>query len=148
MPNHFHLLLHESADGGISTFMNKLGTAFSMYMNTKYQRTGPLMCRPFRSRHIDSDEYFRWVFAYIHLNPVELVQPDFKSKGIIDHSYVKAFLEKYPYSSYPDHMLSEREESAILTPNDEVKALLKDTGTVRDLEEVLHAQENREFKYV
>ena len=65
MPNHIHLVAREKAPGGISKFMLKLMTAYSMYFNTKYERSGPLFTRPFRSKHVDSDEYFRWLFAYV-----------------------------------------------------------------------------------
>lgn len=135
MPNHIHLILRESSEGGISAFMGKLGTAFSMYMNMniRHHRTGPLMCRPFRSKHIDSDEYFRWVFSYVHLNPVELVQADFKEKGMGDFAKVKGFLEQYPYSSYIDHLVGAREETAILAEDKEAKALLRDSNSLRSL---------------
>jgi len=43
MPNHFHLLLRETEEGGISAFMGKLLTAYSMYFNKKYKRTGGLL---------------------------------------------------------------------------------------------------------
>lgn len=104
MPNHFHLLIHEKIEGGISTFMSKLSTAYSMYINIKYNRTGTLMCRPFRSQHIDSDEYFRWCVSYIHCNPLEL------NSGASD----RTFLRTFKYSSFPDYFLTERDEATIL----------------------------------
>ena len=42
MPNHFHLLLREKKQGGISLFMQKIITAYTMYFNKKYERTGSL----------------------------------------------------------------------------------------------------------
>ncbi len=33
MPNHFHILIKEKIDGGISMYMRKLMTSFSMYFN-------------------------------------------------------------------------------------------------------------------
>jgi len=134
MPNHFHLLLREKIDGGISVFMAKFSTAFSMYINTKYNRTGPLMCRPFRSKQVDDDDYFRWLFSYIHLNPVELVQPDFKEQGITHSSKTQAFLNTYPFSSYVDYFIGNREETHILTFDREVQSLVKENGSVRELE--------------
>jgi len=114
MPNHFHLLLSEAVPGGISTFMSRLLTSYSMYMNKKYDRSGPLMCRPFRAKHVDSDEYMRWLIAYIHLNPLELEQPDVKEQGIANISAAQAFLAEYPYASYRDYFAAERDESRIL----------------------------------
>lgn len=36
MPNHFHLVLKEIVEDGITTFMQKLGTAYAMYFNARY----------------------------------------------------------------------------------------------------------------
>ena len=39
MPNHFHILITERIEGGISTFMQKLSTAYAMYYNKKYENS-------------------------------------------------------------------------------------------------------------
>ena len=118
MPNHFHLLLREKKEGGISAFMGKLLTSYSMYFNTKYQRSGPLMCRPFRSRHIDSDEYLRWVFAYIHLNPLESLEPAWKENGLQNSQRASEHLRSYVHSSYQDYFHGYRKASRILSRED------------------------------
>src|SRR3989338_11478806 len=51
MPNHFHILITQMEDKGISKFMQKLSTAYSMYYNKKYQRTGGLFEGKFKSEH-------------------------------------------------------------------------------------------------
>lgn len=114
MPNHIHLLVEEIREKGISKFMLKLMTAYSMYFNIKYERSGALFTRPFRSRHIDTDEYLRWVFAYITLNPIQLFQNDWREVGI--HDLVKAikFIREYSYSSFWDYFVDARPESHIL----------------------------------
>ena len=73
MPNHFHLLLKDlSEEGdGISRFMQKLGTAYTMFFNTSRERTGNLFVKPFRSKHIKDDEYLKRVTQYIPFNPIE-----------------------------------------------------------------------------
>ena len=38
MPNHYHLILRQIKDKGISTVMHKIGTGYSMYFNKKYER--------------------------------------------------------------------------------------------------------------
>ena len=129
MPNHFHLLVYEKELGGTTTFMRKLLTSYSMYMNKKYDRTGPLMCRPFRAKHVDSDEYFRWLIAYIHANPIELHDKEWKDKGIKDVVATKEFLGTYRFSSYHDYFIQERDETSILN-----KASLP--ITIDDLEDV------------
>lgn len=137
MPNHIHLLIHERTEGGISSFMGKWGTAFSKYMNTKYERSGPLMCRPFRSRHVHDDAYLRWLFAYIHLNPIELQQSDFKERGIKNARQAKKYLENYRYSSYCDYFVGERDESRILANDEDIQAIISENNSIRELESLL-----------
>jgi len=141
MPNHLHLLLRESVEGGISAFMGKLGTAYAMFVNTKYERTGPLMCRPFRSKHVDNDDYFRWVFAYIHLNPGSLLS-EFSQKGSKSSSTdLDRFLREFAYSSFPDYVVGERDESAILTKNEDIHSLLREARTIAEMVKVYNDME-------
>lgn len=101
MPNHFHLLIREKRKGGISSFMQKLTTSHSMYFNKKYGQTGSPLEKPFRAKHVDSDEYLNYLFAYIHLNPVKVFDPEgWGSKRIKNPSQAKSFLDNYRYSSY------------------------------------------------
>lgn len=114
MPNHFHLLVREKIDGGISIFIQKLLTAYSKYFNKKYERTGTLFEGPFRATHADRDEYLKYLFAYIHLNPVKLIDKNWKENGIADRAAAKKYLENYPYSSHLDYIGKERNERKIL----------------------------------
>lgn len=114
MPNHFHLVVRARDTAGISRFMLKLLTGYSMYFNTKYERSGPLFVRPYRSRHVDSDEYLRWLLSYVHLNPLELHQVDWKENGVQDMDAAGTFLRNYRYSSFGD-TLEERPSRTILT---------------------------------
>lgn len=100
MPNHFHLLLYEHAEGGITKFMSKVLTAYAMYFNTKYKRSGPLFVRPFRSSHISNESYYLYIFSYIHLNIISLVQSDWEGKGIKDKSKAEDFIKNYKYSTF------------------------------------------------
>jgi len=114
MPNHFHILIKEKVDGGISTFMKKLLTSYSMYFNRKYHRTGSLFEGLFKARHLDYDQYLKYQFAYIHLNPISLIEPAWKDKTIFDREKAKDFLKEYLYSSYSDYCGNERPQNNIL----------------------------------
>lgn len=133
MPNHIHLVVRERGAGGISKFMLKLMTAYSMYFNKKYERSGPLFTRPFRSKHIGSDDYLRWVFAYVHLNPLELLQKDWKERGVANPSAATAFMHGYRYASFRDYFGDARPESCIL----ERTALPFDTSLMKGVDELL-----------
>lgn len=114
MPNHFHILIRERTEGGVTTFMKKLGTGYSMYINKKYDRTGGLFEGRFKARLVDSDEYLKYLFAYIHLNPVSLVDSSWKEKRLLNKKQTQKYLDTYSYSSYSDYMGTEREEGLIL----------------------------------
>ncbi|MBI3634185.1 MAG: transposase [Candidatus Yonathbacteria bacterium] len=117
MPNHFHLLVREKRDGGITKFIQKLLTAYSMYFNKKNNRTGSLFESEFKAKHIDSDEYLKYNFAYHHLNPIKLIDSKWKENGIANREVAKEFLTKYVYSSYLDYQGVDRPESNILNPD-------------------------------
>lgn len=99
MPNHYHLLLKETIEGGITKFMQKLGTAYTMYFNEKNIRTGNLFVKPFRSLHVDTDRYFQYLINYIHCNPAELFEPRWKKGEIKNMELLIEKLQSYPYSS-------------------------------------------------
>ena len=115
MPNHFHILLKEKSDTGTSAFMQKLQTGYSMYFNTLHERTGKLFEGVFHAEHVDDDGYLEYLYHYIHLNPVKLLDPQWKERGIRDVRATKKYLDQYNHSSYRDYFHKEtRREGAIL----------------------------------
>lgn len=114
MPNHFHILITGIEEDGISKFMQKLTTAYSMYYNKKYERTGGLFEGKFKSEHADRDNYLKYLFSYIHLNIVKFIQKDWKEKGIRDKEKVLKYLKSYKYSSYLDFISEDRVQNKIL----------------------------------
>lgn len=103
MPNHFHLLIKEKRAGGISEFMKKISTGYSMYFNKRYERTGRLFEGTFKSVHANNDEHLKYLFAYIHLNPIKLIDPFWKENGIKDKNTASSFLKGHSFSSYLDY---------------------------------------------
>jgi putative transposase len=67
-PNHFHLILKQEIDNGISEFMKRLGGGYTKYINHKYERSGFLFQGKFKSIHIDSNEYLLYLSAYVNEN--------------------------------------------------------------------------------
>lgn len=104
MPNHFHLILQQIVAGGITKFMRKLGTGYTMFFNIKYERSGVLFQGKFKSILIDMDKYMLHLSRYIHLNPIELIQPNWKQEGIKDYNKVEYFLKGYRWSSLLDYL--------------------------------------------
>src|SRR3989344_8034371 len=66
--NHYHFVLEQIVDGGISEFIKRLAGGFTKYFNAKYDRTGVLFQGKFKANHIDSNEYLLHASAYVNLN--------------------------------------------------------------------------------
>lgn len=113
IPNHFHLLVREKQDNGISVFLKKLSTGYAMYVNKKNERSGNLFQGRFKAELADKDEYLKYLFAYIHLNPVKLIEPFWKERGIKDIKKAKEFLANYKWSSYQAY-IDEKKVNPIL----------------------------------
>lgn len=121
MPNHFHIILisprqdlGEIYDNPIAKFMQKVLTSYSMYFNKKYKRTGSLFEGKFKSKHIGEENYFNYIFSYVHLNPIKLIQSDWKENGIQDIKRSTEYLHKFKYSSFQDYLNISRKESKII----------------------------------
>jgi len=67
-PNHFHILLRQDGEMGISKFMHRIGVGYTMYFNKKYKRNGALFQGAFKSKHVESNEQLLYVSAYVNLN--------------------------------------------------------------------------------
>src|SRR3990170_2021131 len=78
MPNHFHILIYEKIEGGISKYMLKLMTGYSMYFNKKYKRTGKLCEGVYKSIHANSDNYLKYLFSYPYSSLKEYMNLKFK----------------------------------------------------------------------
>jgi len=66
--NHFHLMLEQLADGGISEFMKRVGIGYTKYFNAQERRSGVLFQSKFKAVHVDSNEYLLRLNSYINLN--------------------------------------------------------------------------------
>ena len=67
-PNHYHFILRQLVENGISEFMKRLSGGYTQYFNLKRKRDGALFQGKFKSSHIDSDEYLLHASVYVNLN--------------------------------------------------------------------------------
>ncbi|MCX6713711.1 MAG: transposase [Candidatus Vogelbacteria bacterium] len=131
MDNHFHLLLKEIKDGGVSTFMHKLATSYTMYFNKINERKGSLFESNFNAKHLDDDNYLKCTFAYIHLNPIKIIDKNWKEEGVKDIKKAKEFLNKYYYSSYLDYKNTGRSIDLIIK-KDSMPEYFQDNKEIED----------------
>src|SRR3989344_3225041 len=69
MPNHFHLLLYQITEDGVTKLMRRVITGYVMYFNNRYQRVGSLFQGRYKASRINADTYLHHISRYIHLNP-------------------------------------------------------------------------------
>ena len=104
MPNHFHLMLRQLVDGGITKFMQKLGTGYANYFNTKFKRTGALFQGKFKAKLLTRESHFLYLPQYIHFNALDLCGEKWREGKVRNVDAAIKFLAKYRWSSYPDYI--------------------------------------------
>jgi len=104
MPNHFHLLVQQLVDGGVTGFVKNLANSYTRYFNTRHERIGALFQGAFKARLIETDEYLLQVSKYIHRNSYSLLQWKNKMYPYSSYRYY-LFLDKHPFCD-PSYILS------------------------------------------
>lgn len=66
--NHFHLILKQLVDNGISNFMHKVGTSYTNTFNKKNNRSGALFQGTYKAKHIKNNDYLLWLVGYVNGN--------------------------------------------------------------------------------
>ena len=103
MPNHYHLIVRQSVDKGITYFMKKIGDSYVGYFNEKYQRKGlgSLFQGAFKAVHVSENDQLLNLVSYVFANPVGILEYDWK-EGIEQPQQAIDFLNTYRWSSYLD----------------------------------------------
>ena len=103
MPNHYHMLVSELEEGGMSLFMRKLNMGYAKYFNKKYERSGVLWQGTFKKVLIQRDAHFMYIPYYIHLNPLDMAFPLWRTGRIQNTKKALNYLQKYRWSSFMDY---------------------------------------------
>lgn len=98
MPNHYHFLLKQVQEKGISQFISNFQNSFAKYFNTKNDRHGSLFQNPFKGKRVETSEQLIHISRYIHLNPV--------TSYIIEYEK----LHTYPWTSFPVYVIADNNE--------------------------------------
>lgn len=97
MPNHYHFLMRQEVDGGITRLFHRLMTSYAMFFNKKYGRDGHLCSASFKSKHVTNEAHLEHLIRYIHQNPLGL------TKQSTDRDPI-TFLRQYPWSSFSAYL--------------------------------------------
>ena len=84
--------------------MQKLGTGYTMYFNQKYERVGSLFQGRFKAVAVLKEKHLLYLPFYIHLNCLDLIEPDWRNGKIENFKKAINFLESYHWSSYLDYI--------------------------------------------
>ena len=103
MPNHFHLLLVEETDGGITEFMKRLGNGYTKYFNIKNKRSGYLFQNTAKMILLENDQQFLYIPYYLDMNILDTGFQNWKEVGIKDTKKAIDFLNNYKWSSFTDY---------------------------------------------
>lgn len=114
MPDRFHLLLREERSNGISRYMQKVGTSYSMYLNASRKRSGNIFVKPFRSQHVHKHLRAEHVVQYIHLDAADLFEDEWREGSVSSFARLQKNLAGYRYSSLRDYERYVRAENSIV----------------------------------
>ncbi len=131
--NHFHLILEEIVEGGITRFMRKLGTGMTNRFNTRYAETGKLFQGSYKAKLIDDENYLRYLFAYLHVKNAFELYPGGLEQALTRFDDAYEFAVRYPYSSLAHYALN-RDSSAmqIVGEGEMFRALFPDSQEMKE----------------
>ena len=104
MDNHYHLMVRQRVDGGISKFVQKFGTGYTHYFNQRHERSGVLFQGKFKSVLVSGDSQFNFLPLYIHANPLDKKFKGWREKEMENPKQAIEFLKKYRWSSFLDYV--------------------------------------------
>ena len=67
-PNHFHFIVKQEVENGISEFFKRLLGGYTKYFNQVYDRTGALFQGRFKFKLIKGEDYFLKIRPYVNIN--------------------------------------------------------------------------------
>lgn len=133
MKNHYHLLLSERVEGGLSLFLRKLNIGYAKYFNERYERSGTLFQGRTKKVLISEQSQFLYILHYVHLNPLDYLEgsEDWRVRdrgSVASITTTLSYLQTYRWSSYLDYC-GTRNFPSILTTS-----LFKNKDVFMDIE--------------
>ena len=144
MPNHFHLMIEEIEEGGITKFMQKLGGGYARYFNNKHKRVGGLFEGRFKAVPVEDERQLLYLLVYINvINPGQLVEPNLKEEGIKDMEKVLQAAENYSFSAHSDYL---EKRGSLIIKKGILKELLSTVAAYREL--VADVLQNKKYSEI
>lgn len=126
MPNHFHLMVRELEEGGLSKYMHRVLTAYVKYFNLRHDKSGYLFQGKYKDVHVKNDRQLMHTSAYIHKHPREI--------GWVEKEHL------YTWSSYQD-CIAENRFGKLLVPDIVTERYRNEKGSYREFVSTSPAKE-------
>lgn len=94
-PNHFHLIVKETEEGGLANYMHRVSVGYAKYFLEKHEQNGHVFQGKYKAVQVTDNRQLLYLSAYIHRNPHEL--SDWKGREF-----------EYPWSSLQDFTQANR----------------------------------------
>lgn len=105
-PNHFHFILRQSVDNGITKYMHKILGGYTSYFNIKNSRSGSLFQGTFKSQLIGNENYFNKIIGYVNKN--------YQVHDIPENKKDLIFASDYEYENSNFKIISKTEGEKVL----------------------------------
>jgi len=99
-PNHFHLLMQETKEGGIAKFMQRLCGSMSTAYNHKYNEKGSLFQGGYKGKTINDESHFLYLPFYILVKNVLEIYPGGLVKASKNFDKAWQWAIDYQFSSF------------------------------------------------
>jgi len=114
MDNHYHLVLKEIKEGGVTKFMQKFGTGMTNRFNTRHDEVGRLFQGAYKARRVDKDTYLQYLTVYIHIKNVFELYPGGIENAVRNFDDAFEFAAQYPYSSLGGYFSDDHISSSVI----------------------------------
>jgi len=129
MPNHYHFLLEQTGEQGVSKFMQRLGNGYTQYFNKRHDRSGSLFQSSYQVKHVDNDTYFLELSRYISLNCLDIWYPNWKKMGFQNPREALRRLRTFFWASYPAYSI---DGSCLHLAKDKTRSFFEGKETFQD----------------
>ena len=131
--NHYHLVLEELVEGGTARLMQKLGTGMTNRFNKRHKETGRLFQSAYKARLVDDENYFKHLFAYLHIKNAFEMYPGGLKRATANFDVAYDFAVQYPYSSLGHYVLKSDFNTERLIGNGEMfREAFPDTNEMKE----------------
>lgn len=104
LSNHFHLLLQETRENGVTKFMQRLGGSMSLCFNLKYKEKGSLFQGAYHARAVSETSHMNYLVFYILVKNVLEMYPGGLSAAYDNFDNAWEWASRYQFSSFKNHI--------------------------------------------